>query len=187
METKNKVGIKGRLRITIKDKFGNYKKLWQENSLGDILKVKIPYITGKYATEYRKDNLIVNAGLAGVASRFNGDGGEAVFNVIAVGTGTAAVAATNTTLGAELTTRGFARATAVLSRTTTVVANDTARLVREFTVTAGTPTGNIAVSEVGIFNALSAGTMASRTVITTKNVDTGDKLEVTYTLQVTQI
>jgi hypothetical protein len=181
MNIKNKTGFKGHVRITIKDSDGNYKKLWQENALGELLGIKIPGITGRYSTEYNKDNLIVDAGLAGIASRYNGDGAEAAFTYIAVGTDDTAAAADNTTLGAEITDSGLARAEATASRETTTATNDTAKLSEEFTVT-----GTKAINEVGIFNAASAGTMGSRTVITTKNVEDGDTITIEYTLEVAE-
>ena len=182
MNIKNKAGVKGHLKIRIKDSEGNYKNLWQENKLGELLGIKIPGLTGKYSTEYHKDNLIVDAGLAGIASRYNGDGSEAVFTYIAVGTSDTAAAADQTTLVSEITTDGLARASATPSRETTTKTNDTAKLVKEFAVT-----GTKAINEVGIFNAATDGTMGSRTVITTKNVDDGDTIEISYELQVTEV
>jgi hypothetical protein len=183
---KQRLGLKGHLKVRIKDAEGNFKNLWQENKLGDILKIKLPGITGKYSTEYHKDNLIVNAGLAGIASRYNGDGAVDAFTYIALGTSDNNTdPELKTALVAEITTRGLERAQATtITREETAVANDTAKLVEEFTVT-GDP-ANIAINEVGIFSAATEGTMGSRTVITTKNVDTGDKIEITYTLQVAE-
>lgn len=181
MKFKNKLGVKGHFKIRIKDSFGNLKSLWQENKLGELLSIKIPFITGRYSTEYHKDNLIIDAGLAGIASRYNGDGSEAAFTYIAVGDSDTAAAADQTTLVSEITGNGLARAAATASRETTTKTNDTAKLLKEFTVT-----GTEAIKEVGIFNADTAGTMGSRTVITTKNVDDGDTIEITYTLQVAE-
>ena len=55
-------------------------------------------------------NLITNAGFAGMASRCNGDGAEAVFTYIAVGTGNTAAAVGDTTLETELAADGLSRA-----------------------------------------------------------------------------
>jgi hypothetical protein len=179
---KAKIKAKENVFISIKDKNGNPKKLWQPNILGNILKVKIPYITGFFTYEYKCSNLIVNAGLAGIASRYNGDGSEAAFTYIAVGTDDTAATAVDTTLGAEIADSGLERAVAdTIERTTTTVANDTARLIKAFSVT-----GTKAINEVGIFNASSDGTMGSRTVITTKNVENGDTITITYTLAVAE-
>jgi hypothetical protein len=181
MKSRNKIGVKGHYKITIKDSNGNYKNLWQENALGELLGIRIPFITGRYSTEYHKDNLIVDAGLAGIASRYNGDGSEDEFKYIAVGTDDTAAAAGNTTLGTEITDSGLSRALATASRETTTATNDTAKLSNEFSVT-----GTKAIKEVGVFNAASAGTMGSRTVITTKNVESGDTITIEYTLEVAE-
>lgn len=128
----------------------------------------------KHDTGWLK-NLITNAGLAGLASRTNGDGSEAAFTYLAVGTGTTAAAAGDTTLETEITDSGLARAAGTASRTTTTVTNDTARLTKTFSVT-----GTKAVTEIGILNAASTGTLLCRQVFTAVNVQNGDSLAVTY-------
>lgn len=120
-------------------------------------------------------NLIVTAGKAGMASRLNGSGGEAAFTYLAVGIGTGAAAAGDTTLGSEITDSGLARAAATVSRVTTTVTNDTARLVYSWTVS-----GTKAVTEAGAFNASSAGTLLGRQVFSAINVESGDTLQLTY-------
>jgi hypothetical protein len=123
-------------------------------------------------------NLVVSAGKAGVASRINGDGAEAVFNYIAIGTGTAAAAAGDTTIGAEITTAGGQRATGTASRVQTSVANDTAQLLKSFSFT-----GSFAVTETGMLNASSAGTLLAHQVFSAINVVSGDSLQVTWKIQ----
>jgi len=178
---KDKQKLVGRYNLTITDKNGELKELWQENKLGRFifekfgLDLRIPYLTGGMALSYNVYNLVVNAGLAGVASVINGDGSEAAFTYLAVGTDDTAAAAGNTTLGTEITDSGLERASATASRVTTTVTNDTAQLLKAFSVT-----GTKAVAEVGVLNASSTGTMLSRTVITTKNVENGDTLTITY-------
>jgi hypothetical protein len=123
-------------------------------------------------------NLIVSAGKAGMASRLNGSGGEAAFTYLAVGTGTTSPAAGNTALEAEIVDSGLARVNATASRVTTSVANDTARLTTTFTVT-----GTKAVTEAGILNASSSGTLLCRQVFSAVNVINGDSLQLTYSVQ----
>jgi len=139
--------------------------------------LRVPVLTGNYVTELRLANLVTNAGLAGIASRINGDGSEAVFNYIAIGTGAVAAAAANTTLGTEITTGGGARAAATVSRTTTTVTNDTPRFVKTFTFTAG-----FAVTEAGVLNAASSGTLLNRQVFSAVNVESSDTLQITVDL-----
>ena len=106
-----------------------------------------------------------------------GDTGSPIaFTYLAVGTGTGAHDATDTTLDAEITDSGLARASATVTRTTTTVTNDTLQLSKAFSVT-GTKT----IGEQATFNASSAGDMLQRTALSpTRSVVNGD----TYTLTV---
>lgn len=124
-------------------------------------------------------NLITNAGAAGVASRINGSGSEAAFVYIAVGIGTTAAAVTDTTLESEITDSGLARVSATASRVTTDVTNDSARLTTTFSVS-----GTKAVTESGVLNAGSSGTLLARQVFSAVNVVSGDSLSVTWTIDV---
>lgn len=128
--------------------------------------------------EFLSPNTLVSAGKAGLASRINGSGGEAAFTYIAVGTGASAVTAGDTTLGSETVGSGLSRVLGTLSRVTTSVTNDTARIATTFTVT-----GTVAITEIGIFNASSAGTMLCRTVFAALNVANGDSLTINYDIQ----
>lgn len=123
-------------------------------------------------------NLITSAGKAGIASRINGSGAEAAFTYLAVGTGTNAAAAGDTALQTELATSGLSRVNATASRVTTSVTNDTAQLQTTFSVT-----GTQAVTEAGILNAASTGTLLSRQVFSAINVVNGDSLQLTYKVQ----
>lgn len=165
----------GEITVRIKDEDGDYKDLWQENWLGRLTGLRIPYVTGFYTKSYHTKNLIVDDGLAGLASRFNGDGGEAVFEYIAVGSDDTSETSSDSALENEITGNGLERASASVSRETTNVTDDTAVLENSFSVT-----GSESVSEIGIFNDASSGTMYSRKVIATKNVEDGDTFEVTY-------
>jgi len=134
---------------------------------------------GNLKKEFEFSNLITNAGVAGVASRINGAGGEAAFDYIALGTGTTTENATDTALEAEITSGGGERASATVSRTTTDVTNDTATNVNTFTFTS-----SFAITESGVFNASSGGTMLSRKVFSAMNVVSGDALEITWSFDV---
>lgn len=141
--------------------------------------VQIPLITGHYTYSMRGENLVTNAGKAGVASRINGSGSEAAFTYTAIGIGTTAAAAADTTLESEITTNGGQRASATVSRVTTDVTNDTARHVKTFTFT-----GSFAVTEAGILNAASSGVLLNRNVFSAVNVVSGDTLQVTVDIDV---
>jgi len=120
-------------------------------------------------------NLITSAGKAGLASRIGGSGGEAAFTYLAVGTGTTAANIADTTLQTELATSGLSRVNATASRVTTTVTNDTAQLLTTFAVT-----GTQAVTECGILNASSVGTLLCRQVFSAINVVNTDNLQITY-------
>ena len=196
------------VRYELRDKFGNIKKLFVENKLGTkILEfirsfvsnpidsdgqvkpglmnylaaygLRIPFITGVWSDSRLISNLVVSAGAAGVASRINGAGSEAAFTYIAVGIGTTAAAAGNTTLESEIVNSGLARAAATASRVTTDVTNDTAQLLYTFSVT-----GTKAVTESGVLNAASAGTLLARQVFSAVNVVNGDSFQVTWKFDV---
>lgn len=115
-------------------------------------------------------NLVVTSGLAFIASRIR-DASASVMSHMAIGSGTAAAALPNSALGTEL---GRVSLTA-----TTVNAN---QVVFTATFPAGTGTG--AITEAGIFNAGTAGTMLCRTVFSVVNKDAGDTLSITWTVTI---
>jgi hypothetical protein len=124
--------------------------------------------------EYRKiKNLVVSAGKAQVAGLING-ATTGVFNYIAIGTGTTSPSASDTALGNEV-----ARASATVGRTTTNVTNDTATWSATFNFTA-----SYAITEAGIFNASSGGTMLARQTFSAVNVVSGDSLTINWKVTV---
>ncbi|MCL5436059.1 MAG: hypothetical protein M1275_03180 [Patescibacteria group bacterium] len=137
--------------------------------------LRIPFLTGHWVGAMTIKNLVTNAGFAGVASRINGAGSEAAFTYIAVGTGTNSATATDTALQTEVTGSGLARVSATASRVTTTVANDTAQLQTTFSVT-----GTVAVTESGVLNAASTGTLLCRQTFSAINVVNGDSLQITW-------
>lgn len=126
-------------------------------------------------------NALTNTGFTEVAGLFCSDqsGSYTAFDYIAVGTGTTAATATNTQLGTEETQNGLTRAASTGTLVQVNVANDTAQLVKSFTVT-----GNVAVTESGVFNASSAGTMLCRQTFSAINVANGDTLQITWKVTV---
>lgn len=118
------------------------------------------------------NNMVVTAGKGWIASRMQGvvDG---VMSHMAIGTGTVAAAAGDTTLGTELarqalTTSGGVVAGAVITLATTYAA--------------GTGTG--AVTEAGILNASSAGTMLARTVFGVINKGVLDTMTISWAVTI---
>lgn len=179
--SKDKLKIMGILEISVKGK-----KVFQEFKPFHFLRKNFGFnfpklfLTGFWTDKAVYKNLITNAGLAGMASRQNGDGAEAVFNYLAVGTGTTAAAAGDTTLETEITDSGLARATGTASRSTTAVTNDTAELTKTWNVT-----GTKAITEMGTLNAAAAGTLLARNVFSAVNVVNGDDFKITHKVQYT--
>ena len=119
---------------------------------------------------YDLKNLVVNVGLNFIVSRMK-DTSANVMSHMSVGAGTVAAAAADTALGSELG-RVALTSTNVSSNTITYVA----------TFPAGTGTG--AVTEAGILNAASAGTLLCRTTFPVVNKQAGDSMTVTWQVTV---
>lgn len=114
-------------------------------------------------------NLVVTAGKNYVADRIKNN--STVMSHMAIGTGSTAAAAGNTALGSE------SARTALTS--STVSSNE---IVYVDTFAAGTGTG--AITEAGIFNASSGGTMLCRTVFSVVNKGANDAMTITWTVTV---
>jgi len=115
-------------------------------------------------------NLVVSTGLNYIVSRMK-DATATVMSHMAIGSGNTAAAAGNTGLGTEL---------GRVALTSTTVNANTIQYVAAFP--AGTGTGSI--TEAGLFNAASGGTMLCRTVFGVVTKDTGDSMTVTWTVTV---
>ena len=136
-------------------------------------------VLGKIREVRISKNGVPNVGFAAIASRINGSGAEAAATYLAVGTGTNAFNASDTTLQTELASSGLSRVNATASRTTTTQTNDSATLVTTFTVT-----GTQNVTEAGVLNAASGGSLFARSVFSAVNVNNGDTLQLTYKIKV---
>lgn len=117
----------------------------------------------------KTENLVVTAGKEWVADRMNN--ANTVMTYMAIGTGTTAAAAGNTTLVTELDRNALS--------STTVTGADVAYVA---TWAAGDGTG--AITEAGIFNAASAGDMLARTVFSVVNKGADDSMTITWTVTV---
>ena len=126
---------------------------------------------GNVKEERKINNLIVNTGLNFICDRMKND--ETAMSHMALGSGSTAAAASDTTLGSQLGSRE-----ALDSDT---VSNNTITYTSSFE--AGDATG--AVTEAGIFNAASGGTMLCRTVFAVVNKSADDSLSVTWTITLT--
>lgn len=114
------------------------------------------------------DNLVVDAGLAFITSRMTGTD-EGIMSHMAVGAGTVAADAADTALGSEL-------------GRVTLSGDSVSGAVITYTATFGAGTGTGAVTEAGLLNAASGGTMLCRTVFDVVNKSADDTLSITWTV-----
>jgi hypothetical protein len=140
--------LSGQLDIVLKDKAGNVK---------DQREVK---------------NLVVNAGLAYIASRMTGTA-KNVMSHMALGSGTTAAAAGQTDLVSILGSREALDSI-------TISGSNNEKVVYVASFEAGDATG--AVTEAGIFNAASSGDMLCRTKFNVVNKAADDTMSVTWTI-----
>lgn len=134
------------------------------------LNIQIIDVDGKVKEEQTVDNLVVNVGLNFIASRMK-DATDTAMSHMAVGSGTAAAAGANTALGTELGR--------VALGSTTVTNNSVA-----YVATFGAGVGTGAVTEAGLFNAGTSGTMLCRTVFGVVNKETTDTMAITWTVTI---
>jgi hypothetical protein len=185
---KAKVGFNENVEYKLTDADGKVKPIFQPNKMyiwlmkrGILPRTLTLPVFGHFADSMVISNLITTAGVSGVAARINGSGSPAAYTYIALGTGATAAADADTQLGVEITTSGGARASATVSLVTTDTSGDTAQLVYTFSFTTG---GTFAITESGVLNAASTGTLLARQVFSAINVASGDSLQVTWKFDV---
>ena len=136
--------------------------------------------TGKLTVEIKNDkgvvietrevkNLVVDDGLEYIADRMKNN--STVMSHMAIGTGSTAAAASDTALGTE--------AARVALTSTTVTANAVA-----YVASFGAGTGTGAITEAGILNAASSGTLLCRTVFSVVNKGASDSMTITWTVTI---
>jgi hypothetical protein len=138
---------------------------------GDV-KIDIIGADGAVKDSREIKNLVVTTGKTFIASRMVGTSAN-VMGWMELGTGTTAAAVGDTAL--EATISGSRVALTSGTSATNVVT-----YVASFP--AGTGTG--AVTEAGVFNAASAGTMLCRTVFSVVNKGAADAMSITWTITV---
>jgi hypothetical protein len=116
------------------------------------------------------DNLVVTAGKGFVASRMK-DATANAMSHMGIGTGSTAAAASNTALGSQ--------SVRVALTSTSVSSNEIT-----YTATFGAGSGTGAITEAGLFNASSGGTMLCRTVFSVVNKGASDSMTITWTVTV---
>ena len=132
-----------------------------KNAAGDIL------------SEQKVKNLVVTSGKNHIAAKIAATtNSPASMTHRSIGTGTVSPSAGDTGLGTEASTRASLSATVVSTNTVTYTA----------TFVAGNGTG--AITEAGIFNASTGGTMLCRTTFSAVNKASGDSIAITWVVTV---
>ena len=134
------------------------------------LTVEIKDKHGKVKDTREVNNLVVDTGLAFIASRMK-DATATAMSHMGIGTGTSAAASSDTTLGTEA---------ARVALTSTTVTSNAVAYVASFA--AGTGTG--AITEAGILNGASGGTLLCRTVFSVVNKAASDSMTITWTVTI---
>lgn len=134
------------------------------------LKITVTNPEGNVKQEVVVPNLVVTTGKNLIASRLK-DTTDAAMSHMAIGTGSTAAAAGNTALGSE--------AGRVALTSTTVTTNSVA-----YVASFGAGTGTGAITEAGLLNASSGGTLLCRTVFSVINKGAADTLGITWTVTV---
>lgn len=133
------------------------------------LQIKLYGPDGQLKQEQNVPNLVVTTGKGYIAGRMVGT--PTAMSHMAIGSGTAAPAVGDTTLGTEL---------GRVSLTSSVAAAAVVTYIASF----GAGVGTGAVTEAGLFNAGSAGTMLCRTTYAVLNKGADDSLSITWTITV---
>lgn len=128
---------------------------------------------GSLIGEYEHNNLVVTVGLAHIAARMAQTGIPTQMTHMAIGSGATAAAAGNTALQTQLGRVALTTAGGTPSSNSITYAAS---------FPAGTGTG--AVTEAGIFNDVTAGTMLCRTVFPVINKGADDVLAVSWVVTI---
>jgi hypothetical protein len=127
---------------------------------------------GKIVKEFQVPNLVVTAGKNHIAAKIAATtNSPASMTHMAIGTGTSTPGASDTSLGTQ---------TGRVSLSGSVVSTNTIT----YTATFPAGTGDGAITEAGVFNASTSGTMLCRTTFPVVNKASGDTIAVTWVVTV---
>ena len=141
----------------------------ESRALGKLT-IEVKDKDGNLKQKQEVKNLVVDTGLDYIASRMK-DATATAMSHMAIGTGSTAAAAGNTALGSEAARQAL---------TSTTVTSNAVAYVASFA--AGTGTG--AITEAGILNAASGGTLLCRTVFSVVNKGASDSMTITWTITI---
>lgn len=130
--------------------------------------------TGETKLDKWERNLIVTVGKNHIADQL-ADQGDAAMSHMAIGTGTTSPVAGDTALETELDRNAF-------TSKTQGTGSDENKVTYVGDWAPGDGTG--AITEAGVFNSPSAGTMLSRSVFAVKNKGAADSLTITWVLTI---
>jgi len=175
------IKLQGWVEAFVYDKEGRLKTYTMFASINPgiyVPKGVMPETIGLY---YFRRNVITNVGLSAITQLTFGLG-SAPFKYIAIGTGTNAESVTDTALQNEI-----ARKQAGITQTTTLISGDTAVLEATFS-SSDNLSGTITITEIGVFNASSGGTLLARKVISgiPVNFTAGDSITIRYYIQMSR-
>jgi hypothetical protein len=145
-------------------------KLVEDIKATGKLQVKLFDESGNLKEEHEFSNLVVTVGKDFIASRMVGTA-SSVMSHMAIGEGSTSPVVGNTTLGNELGRVALTSGTASGSVVT-------------YFATFGAGTGTGPITEAGVFNAGSAGTMLCRTTFAVVNKGAADSMAVTWTVTI---
>ncbi len=153
--------------------------LERHERIGNPVSVIIRDKRGRVKQVIDTHNLRTNAGADFQKNQMSGTA-VAVANYIAVTANATAAAAADTTLTAEETTNGLARATGTFAGG--AAGSTSYTLSKTFTYSGGSA---ITLAKAGMFNAASAGTMVFEAVFgSTATLVSGDQITVTWTVNI---
>lgn len=131
---------------------------------------------GEIVEKREATNLVVTTGKYWIANRLKtiGNTVPAEMSHMGIGTGTVDPVVGNSALGAQ-----------VQRNTVTSTVSPTSNII-EYTATfsPGEPSSNVAITEAGIFNAASGGTMLCRTIFGEVNKTTADTMTIVWAITV---
>lgn len=142
------------------------------------LKIVVTDAQGNITDSRQFTNLVVTTGAVYIASRMVG-AAATVMSHMAIGTGTVATAAAQSSLITELSA----------ARSTVTATASTATGSVSYVASFGAGVGTGAITEAGIFNSatINVGTMLCRTVFPVVNKGASDSMTITWTVTLTPV
>jgi hypothetical protein len=150
----------------------NLQKVTEELKATGLVKIVQTNAAGQIVKEFNVPNLVVTAGKNHIAAKIAATtNSPAAMTHMAIGTGTTSPGAGDTALGTQ---------TGRVSLSGSVVSTNTIT----YTATFPAGTGDGAITEAGVFNASSGGTMLCRTTFPVVNKASGDTIAITWVVTV---